>query len=106
MHANGLEPSRGSHTYSTRPTWSPLAFDLAAAGHTTERDARTGFRDLITDGKLMTTVVRDITSLLIDNTDQPSDNDSNEPASSSETPAPVYANASGSYSATASETAK
>jgi CRISPR-associated protein Cas1 len=38
----------------------PLAFDLAAAGRTSERDARTAFRDRVADGKLMAHVVRDI----------------------------------------------
>ncbi|MEV8509785.1 type I-E CRISPR-associated endonuclease Cas1e [Actinoplanes sp. NPDC051475] len=56
----------------------PLAFELTADGHTTERDARTGFRNLITDGKLLTTVVRDITALLTDTTEALSDTDNNE----------------------------
>ncbi|SCL25940.1 type I-E CRISPR-associated endonuclease Cas1e [Micromonospora inyonensis] len=43
----------------------PLAFDLAAKGHTSERDARTAFRDRIADGKLMTRIVQDIKALLL-----------------------------------------
>ena len=56
----------------------PLAFDLAAEGLTTERDARTRFRELITDGKLMTTIVRDISNLLTDDQGLPVDSDSNQ----------------------------
>lgn len=43
----------------------PLAFDLAARGLTSERDARTAFRDRVADGKLMVRVVRDVKDLLI-----------------------------------------
>ena len=43
----------------------PLAFDLVAAGLTTERDARIGLRDRATAGKLMPRIVRDIKQLLI-----------------------------------------
>jgi CRISPR-associated protein Cas1 len=43
----------------------PLAFDLAARGQTTERDARTTFRDAVADGHLMARLVRDIKDLLI-----------------------------------------
>jgi CRISPR-associated protein Cas1 len=43
----------------------PLAFDLAAAGNVTERDARTAFRDRVADGALMGRIVRDIKSLLL-----------------------------------------
>ncbi|WP_018252988.1 type I-E CRISPR-associated endonuclease Cas1e [Salinispora mooreana] len=44
----------------------PIAFDLAAKGLTSERDARTAFRDRVRDGKLMTRIVRDIKSLLLE----------------------------------------
>ena len=48
----------------------PLAFDLAAAGLVTERDARIGLRDRASAGKLMPQIVRDIKQLLIpDETD-------------------------------------
>lgn len=53
----------------------PLAFDLAATGRTSERDARTAFRDKVADGKLMARVVRDIKNLLIDDNAQPTDTD-------------------------------
>ncbi|WP_239310848.1 type I-E CRISPR-associated endonuclease Cas1e [Frankia sp. Cj3] len=43
----------------------PLAFDLAAAGRTEERDIRTAFRDRVADGKLMARIVRDIKDLLL-----------------------------------------
>lgn len=43
----------------------PLAFDLAAQGHTDERDARTAFRDKVADGHLMGRIVRDIKDLLL-----------------------------------------
>ncbi|MEV6801613.1 type I-E CRISPR-associated endonuclease Cas1e [Micromonospora rifamycinica] len=43
----------------------PLAFDLAAKGHTSERDARTAFRDRVADSKLMTRIVQDIKTLLL-----------------------------------------
>jgi CRISPR-associated protein Cas1 len=42
----------------------PLAFDLAAAGKTDERDMRLAFRDYVSSDKLLTTVVRDIQVLL------------------------------------------
>lgn len=42
----------------------PLAFDLAAAGLTTERDARIGLRERAVAGKLMPQIVRDIKRLL------------------------------------------
>ncbi|WP_194924871.1 CRISPR-associated endonuclease Cas1 [Catenulispora pinisilvae] len=42
----------------------PLAFDLAAAGQTTERDARLGFRQRVADGKLLGRIVRDVKLLL------------------------------------------
>ena len=42
----------------------PLAFDLAAAGQVTERDARIGLRDRAVAGKLMSRVVHDIKHLL------------------------------------------
>lgn len=48
----------------------PLAFDLAAAGLVTERDARVGLRERAANGKLMPRIVRDIKQLLIpDETD-------------------------------------
>lgn len=43
----------------------PMAFDLAAQGHVSERDARTAFRDRVADGKLMSRIVRDIKDLLL-----------------------------------------
>ncbi len=43
----------------------PLAFDLAAAGLTTERDARTAFRDQVARGHLMAQVVQDVKALLL-----------------------------------------
>lgn len=42
----------------------PLAFDLAAAGHTDERDMRLAFRDRLVDGRLLARVVQDIKTLL------------------------------------------
>ena len=42
----------------------PLAFDLAAAGLTSERDARIGVRERAIAGKLMPQIVRDIKQLL------------------------------------------
>ncbi|HEY0636167.1 MAG TPA: type I-E CRISPR-associated endonuclease Cas1e [Pseudonocardiaceae bacterium] len=44
----------------------PLAFDLAARGHVSERDVRTAFRDKVADGRLMSRVVHDIKDLLLD----------------------------------------
>ncbi|GAA2462824.1 type I-E CRISPR-associated endonuclease Cas1e [Streptomyces lavendulocolor] len=43
----------------------PLAFDLAAKGLTTERDARTAFRDTVVQGKLLPRVITDIKTLLV-----------------------------------------
>lgn len=43
----------------------PLAFDLAASGHVSERDVRTAFRDKVADGQLMSRVVHDIKELLL-----------------------------------------
>lgn len=43
----------------------PLAFDLAAAGRTEERDIRIAFRDKVADGKLMAAVIRDIKDLIL-----------------------------------------
>lgn len=53
----------------------PLAFDLAAQGLTSERDARTAFRDRVTDGKLMTRIVQDIKTLLLTEGDDITDHD-------------------------------
>jgi len=50
-------------------TTIPLAFDLAAQGKTAERDARTGFRDRVSDGGLMSRMVKDIKDLLIGSTE-------------------------------------
>ncbi|MFD8588540.1 type I-E CRISPR-associated endonuclease Cas1e [Streptomyces sp. NPDC059637] len=43
----------------------PLAFDLAAKGLTSERDARTALRDAVVQGKLLSRVVVDIRDLLV-----------------------------------------
>jgi len=43
----------------------PLAFDLAQAGLTSERDARVAFRDKVADGGLMARIVRDVKYLLV-----------------------------------------
>jgi CRISPR-associated protein Cas1 len=56
----------------------PLAFDLAARGLTTERDARTAFRDKVTDGKLMARIVQDIKALLLDESRELTDEDLHE----------------------------
>jgi CRISPR-associated protein Cas1 len=42
-----------------------LAFDLAAEGRVSERDARLALRDKVAEGKLMPTIVRDIKELLL-----------------------------------------
>ena len=47
----------------------PLAFELAAAGRTDERDARLAFRDRVADGQLMQRIVRDVLELLMDGED-------------------------------------
>lgn len=44
----------------------PLAFELAAQQLTSERDARTAFRDRVANGQLMKRVVKDIKTLLLD----------------------------------------
>lgn len=44
----------------------PLAFTLAAEGHTDESDIRYALRDKFADGKFMKRVVRDICSLLLE----------------------------------------
>jgi CRISPR-associated protein Cas1 len=54
----------------------PLAFDLAAAGTTEERDIRTAFRDKVADGHLMGRIVRDIKDLLLD--DKQTDTDDHD----------------------------
>jgi CRISPR-associated protein Cas1 len=56
----------------------PIAFDLAAKGLTSERDARIALRDKVTDGKLMTRIVHDIKALLIDEAGEISDQDTHE----------------------------
>ncbi|MFF9628294.1 type I-E CRISPR-associated endonuclease Cas1e [Streptomyces fradiae] len=43
----------------------PLAFDLAAKGLTSERDARTALRDAVVQGKLLSRVVTDVKNLLV-----------------------------------------
>jgi CRISPR-associated protein Cas1 len=43
----------------------PLAFDLAAKGLTSERDARTALRDAVVQGKLLPRIVADIRNLLV-----------------------------------------
>ncbi|MEE1753024.1 type I-E CRISPR-associated endonuclease Cas1e [Streptomyces sp. SP18CS02] len=43
----------------------PLAFDLAAKGLTSERDARTALRDALVRGKLLPRIVDDIKNLLV-----------------------------------------
>lgn len=43
----------------------PLAFDLAASGQITERDARTAFRNRVADGRLMSRIVGDVKALLL-----------------------------------------
>jgi CRISPR-associated protein Cas1 len=53
----------------------PLAFDLAASGHITERDARTAFRDKVADGALMSKIVHDIKTLLLDEDENASEQD-------------------------------
>lgn len=53
----------------------PLAFELAGQGRTDERSARTAFRDQVADGGLMRRVVQDIKQLLIDDTEEPADED-------------------------------
>lgn len=47
----------------------PLAFELAAAGRTEERDVRLAFRDRIANGRLMGRIVRDVLELLRDGED-------------------------------------
>lgn len=53
----------------------PLAFDLAARGHVSERDARTAFRDKVADGGLMARIVRDVKDLLLGTGREISDED-------------------------------
>jgi CRISPR-associated protein Cas1 len=55
----------------------PLAFDLAARGHVSERDARTAFRDKVADGQLMSRVVHDIKDLLLGSGQEVTDADQN-----------------------------
>lgn len=43
----------------------PLAFDLAAEERVEERDMRLGFRDRLTDGKLLERIVNDVNALII-----------------------------------------
>ncbi|MFV2022419.1 type I-E CRISPR-associated endonuclease Cas1e [Micromonospora sp. LOL_023] len=56
----------------------PIAFDLAAKHLTTERDARTAFRDRVRDGKLMTRIVHDIKTLLLEDGHELTDDDPHE----------------------------
>lgn len=56
----------------------PLAFDLVAKGLTSERDARTSFRDLVAGGRLMTRIVQDIKTLLLDEGGEITDEDAHE----------------------------
>lgn len=56
----------------------PLAFDLAAQGRVSERDARIAFRDKVADGRLMSRIVRDIKDLLLGEGVDQSDSDKNE----------------------------
>lgn len=51
----------------------PLAFELAAAGRTEERDVRLAFRDRVADGRLMAQVAHDIKDLLLDGSDRNED---------------------------------
>jgi CRISP-associated protein Cas1 len=53
----------------------PLAFDLTARGHLTERDARTAFRDRVADGRLMGRIIRDIKDLLLGDGREVADDD-------------------------------
>ncbi|ABD09417.1 CRISPR-associated protein, Cas1 family [Frankia casuarinae] len=53
----------------------PLAFDLAAAGLTDERDIRTAFRDKVADGHLMARIIHDIKDLLIEEGTRDNDED-------------------------------
>lgn len=55
----------------------PLAFDLAAQNLTNERDARTAFREKVTDARLMTRIVKDIKDLLLDEGAELTDDDLN-----------------------------
>jgi len=45
-------------------TTIPLAFDLVQRGRTDERDVRLAFRDIVSDGKLLQRMIRDIQELL------------------------------------------
>ena len=56
----------------------PLAFDLAARGLISERDARTAFRDRVAEGNLMARVVRDVKDLLLGDSEEPVDQDALE----------------------------
>lgn len=42
----------------------PLAFDLAAAGRTEERDVRLAFRDVLVDGRLLHRIIEDVRTFL------------------------------------------
>ncbi|MEU6131345.1 type I-E CRISPR-associated endonuclease Cas1e [Saccharopolyspora sp. NPDC047091] len=55
----------------------PLAFELTAAGLVEERDARTALRDRIAETNLLTTIVRDIKTLLLPEGEEPPDSDAN-----------------------------
>lgn len=56
----------------------PLAFDLAARGHISEREVRTGFRDKVASGSLMSRIVHDIKDLLLGTDRDTSDDDAND----------------------------
>lgn len=47
-------------------TTIPLAFELASQGRLSERDVRTAFRDRVASGRLLSRIVGDIKSLLLD----------------------------------------
>jgi CRISPR-associated protein Cas1 len=56
----------------------PLAFDLAAKGLTTERDARLGMRDRIAEDRLLGRIVHDIKALLTPEGTEIPDEETNE----------------------------
>lgn len=80
-------------------TTIPLAFDLASARRTTERDARTAFRDRVADGALMARVVRDVKALLLGDDVEPTETDVNELWDESGTMVPGGVNWARAYAA-------